>query len=125
MLDLTTELKKACNEGKWTHEQARELCVAVEPIAQLNNCHVALTGGCLYKNGERKDCDLLFYGIRKRGPINRDQLISDIMAVTGIRVTGTFGWVVKCQTKDLKGIDMLFPEYDGDGDYPQDEEEPS
>lgn len=44
----------------WTTEEAIELCKLVEPIAFECDCHVALSGGLLYKDGPRKDADLVF-----------------------------------------------------------------
>ncbi len=42
----------------WTQEEAIELCRIIEDICPQAGCHVALTGGCLYKDGERKDLDI-------------------------------------------------------------------
>lgn len=39
----------------WTQKEAIELCVKIEAICPKYGCHVALTGGLLYKEGERKD----------------------------------------------------------------------
>ena len=49
----------------WDLVSAVDLCKQVESIAPDYGCHVALTGGCLYKEGPRKDLDLLFYRIRQ------------------------------------------------------------
>lgn len=45
----------------WTQAEAIKLARRVEELAPMYGCHVALTGGCLYKDGQRKDLDLLFY----------------------------------------------------------------
>jgi hypothetical protein len=45
---------------RWTLAEAVEVCRQVEAICPPFGCHVALTGGTLYKDGERKDLDLLF-----------------------------------------------------------------
>jgi hypothetical protein len=44
-----------------TQAEAIELCRQLEPIAAEHGGHVALTGGCLYKDGTRKDVDILVY----------------------------------------------------------------
>ena len=49
----------------WTQEEAIALCKKIESIVPLAGCHVALTGGCLYRDGHRKDLDILFYRIRQ------------------------------------------------------------
>src|ERR1035437_5571090 len=59
-------------DGQWTQTEAIELCVKVEAICPKYGCHVALTGGLLYKQGKRKDCDLLFYRIRQVEQIDFD-----------------------------------------------------
>lgn len=35
----------------WTTHEALALCRLIEEFAPLYDCHVALTGGTLYKNG--------------------------------------------------------------------------
>jgi len=45
----------------WTREEGIALCKAIEPIVATFGCHIALTGGLLYKDGKRKDCDLIVY----------------------------------------------------------------
>lgn len=41
----------------WTQREAIDLCIKLERIAPAFGAHVALTGGLLYKSGQRKDCD--------------------------------------------------------------------
>ena|SRR5271165_6379361 len=45
-------------------ELAINLCRDLEVYASSNNLHIGLTGGCLYKDGERKDVDILIYGLK-------------------------------------------------------------
>ena len=40
-------------------QKAQELCRLVEPLLEAQGFHVGLTGGVLYKEGERKDVDLI------------------------------------------------------------------
>ena len=56
------------------HDMAVTLCRLIETFAPQYGCHVALTGGCLYKNGDRKDIDVLFYRIRQVEKIDHDGL---------------------------------------------------
>lgn len=39
----------------WTQAEAIALCRKIEDVCPAFGCHVALTGGVLYKLGERKD----------------------------------------------------------------------
>lgn len=60
----------------WKQERAIKLARLVAGGCQIYGCHVALTGGCLYKDGDRKDCDLIFYRIRQVDEIDRDGLFA-------------------------------------------------
>lgn len=105
---------------KWTQSEALALCVLVEQVAPDCGCHVALTGGLLYKDGPRKDCDLLFYRIRQEPTINMDALWLALEAI-GIELQSGFGWVYKAAYQG-KNIDCFFPESPG-GEYTDAERE--
>lgn len=98
----------------WTLEQGAALCREIEAICPAFGCHVALTGGTLYKDGERKDLDVLFYRIRQVEHIDTDGLFNDLCAI-GIEKKGGFGWCHKA-TFGEKKIDCFFPE-EADGEY--------
>jgi hypothetical protein len=99
----------------WTQADAVALCRAIEDVCPPSGCHVALTGGALYKDGPRKDADLLFYRIRQRPEIDMEALFAALGTV-GVAVTFDYGWCVKA-TYEGKPLDLFFPERDGD-DYP-------
>lgn len=105
---------------KWSQQEAIELCAAIEKLAPQYGCHVALTGGCLYKGGPRKDADILFYRIRQVETIDVDGLF-DALEKAGIEITGDFGWCVKAKIGE-RNIDFFFPEREG-GEYPQSEDQ--
>ncbi len=92
-----------------------ELIQKIESVAPLAGCHVALTGGVLYKQGPRKDLDLLFYRIRQVATIDYVRLFDELEKV-GITRVKSFGWVTKAAYGD-EGIDIFFPE---DCDAPND-----
>lgn len=98
----------------WKQSEAIDLCKIIELIAPKFGCHVALTGGLLYKEGARKDCDLLFYRIRQVSKIDTEGLLS-ALALFDVEKKSGFGWVYKATYKG-KSIDMFFPE-SGGGDY--------
>ncbi len=99
----------------WTLPDAIALCVMVESICPKFGCHVALTGGLLYKVGPRKDCDLLFYRIRDKESIDKDGLFSALESI-GLEETSGFGWCHKA-TFQGKPVDCFFPEEDGGAEY--------
>jgi len=97
----------------WTQLEAIKLCVAVEQVCPAFGCHVALTGGLLYRDGERKDCDLLFYRIREKN-INLPELWRALESIGLVRKSG-FGWCHKAIFNG-KNVDCFFPEAK-DGEY--------
>ena len=91
-------------------ELAIELCRKIELICPMAQCHVALTGGCLYKDGDRKDIDLIFYRIRQADAIDYS-LLFRILEQLDIKIHKSFKWVHKASYKGV-GIDIFFPEAD-------------
>lgn len=106
----------------WTILEAIALCVEVEDVCEPHGCHVALTGGCLYRRGERKDLDLVFYRIRQCETIDMTGLWQSLEKIGVQKMTG-FGWCHKAKYKG-KSIDCLFPEEKG-GTYPEVNEPPT
>jgi hypothetical protein len=104
----------------WAQADAIALCRAIEAICPDYGCHVALTGGLLYKDGERKDCDILFYRIRQVDEIDVEGLFAALSTIGVERVSG-FGWVYKAVYQG-KPIDCFFPESDR-GEYERAEEQ--
>lgn len=100
----------------WTQEQAIALCVQLEVIAKSYGAHVGLTGGCLYKIGDRKDCDILIYRIRDK-TINFPGLLAAFTAA-GITIRHDFGFCIKARYGE-RPIDFLYPESQVDSDYPE------
>jgi len=93
----------------WDHETAVAMCRKIEKICPAYGCHVALTGGTLYKDGLRKDCDILFYRIRQVKEIDVVGLF-DALELIDIKLQRACnGWVYKA-TYQGKPIDCFFPE---------------
>lgn len=105
---------------KWSAEQGVALCRQIEAICPTYGCHVALTGGLLYKDGKRKDCDILFYRIRQVDVIDVVGLFAALAEIGVERVSG-FGWCHKAVFEGRQ-IDCFFPE-DDSGEYERDESE--
>lgn len=98
----------------WTKEEAIALCCEIEAISPPFGAHVALTGGCLYKEGLRKDADVMFYRIRQIEKIDTDGLFSALESIGFTGIKG-FGWVFKGNYKS-KPVDLFLPEEIG-GEY--------
>jgi hypothetical protein len=97
----------------WMRDEAIDLCRAIEEVAPAFGCHVALTGGLLYKFGPRKDCDVLFYRIRQVDEIDIDGLFDALKPLGIERVTDKASWCIKA-THAGRHIDCFFPELPGD-----------
>lgn len=98
----------------WKLKNAVRLCTKIEAVCPRYGCHVALTGGLLYKAGARKDCDIVFYRVRQVPEIDIDGLLGALAAL-GLVHVGGFGW---CHKFEYKGrpVDCFFPEEQG-GEY--------
>ena len=104
----------------WTQQQAIDLCIQIEQFAPQYGCHVALTGGCLYKSGPRKDVDIMVYRIRQVERIDLAALVMRMCADLGVRAIELYGWVTKLHLADGRCIDLFDPACD-DGTYPVNE----
>jgi hypothetical protein len=100
----------------WTFEEAVALCRLVESVAPKHGCHIALTGGCLYKDGTRKDCDVVVYRIRQADRIDSAGLMQALVDVgITLKVGDPSCWLMKAEYEGKK-VDFFFPENEG-GDY--------
>lgn len=97
----------------WTQPEAVSLCVLVEAVCPSFGCHVAMTGGLLYKHGPRKDADLVFYRVRQVDRVDFSGLLDALEAIgLNIPTKGGPRWLVKATYRG-KPVDMFFPELDG------------
>lgn len=101
--------------ARWTQQAAIALCRQIEDVCPPFGCHVALTGGALYKDGERKDADILFYRIRQTPEIDVVGLMGALEGI-GIIPGKDYGWCHKAAYEG-RPIDFFFPERAGD-EYP-------
>jgi hypothetical protein len=101
-----------------TQAQAIELAVACESIAPRFGFHTALTGGCLYKGGERKDIDILFYEHSNAPKHDKAGLLDALEAELKFFIGYDYGRVVK-SIHSGRVVDLLFPGYEGE--YHEDE----
>lgn len=96
-----------------TLETAVDLCCMLEPLAAELSLHVALTGGCLYKEGQRKDIDIVLYS---HDPDDQPSLASFLWLAYKrygvLLLDGNGSRVRKCVWRGL-AIDFIIPESDG------------
>lgn len=120
--DVASEEAQGVNDEPkdqtWTRQEAFALCRLLEATAPAFGAHVALTGGLLYKDGPRKDCDVVLYRIRQREePVDFDGLFNALKEM-GFEIGEDHGWCKKLKWHG-KNIDMFDP--DDSGAYPEDE----
>jgi hypothetical protein len=96
----------------WTQAEAIQLCRILEDVVPHYGAHVALTGGCLYKEGPRKDVDVLLYRIRQWPQIRMDAMWTEL-AMRGFVKKSGFGWCYKAEFNG-KNVDCFFPEVERD-----------
>lgn len=118
MRDLAVAMKPM-----WTLEEAIDLAKKVEAICPSFGYHVALTGGLLYKEGPRKDCDLVFYQtgswLDQTGSwleVHDYGRLLDKLAEAGIIFTKPHEYKQRYVYKASylgKSVDILFPEFNG------------
>lgn len=108
-----------------TTADAIKVARLVEPVAVRFGAHVALTGGCLYKDGARKDIDLFFYGHRGGPGIDRDGLLAALVEELRF-VLGERKGTVRKSYYDGHSVDLFFrelpPEFETPNgyEYPED-----
>ena len=93
---------------EWTQAEAIELCRLFESIVPRYGFHVALTGGCLYKDGPRKDADVVIYRIRGGSEPDWAGMLW-ALEDCGLLVTKYYDFVTKCLWEG-KTLDILYPE---------------
>ncbi len=97
-----------------TLEDAVALCTKVEHHIRYLGCHVALTGGTLYKGGPRKDIDILIYRVRQIEHPPQEKIMK-ALGKAGLVETSRYNWVVKCDytptgREEPINVDVFFPE---------------
>lgn len=98
-----------------TLNDALAICRMMEAITPEFGAHVALTGGTLYKDGDRKDIDILLYRIRQVDQIDMDGMFKALKDKMGLVKTDGWGWCYKATYKGIN-LDLFFPEEQG-GEY--------
>lgn len=91
---------------------AIELCKQLEHVAPAFGLHVALTGGCLYKHGERKDVDIILYRIRQVHEPDYKGFYMKCLELNICTVVADHGWVTKAITPEGINIDFFDIEHD-------------
>lgn len=105
--------KGECATDKaWDTGSAIDFCILLEQIAPTYGAHVALTGGLLYREGMRKDCDIVLYRHGGRiEPIDRDGFKVACVEALDMTTVRADGRVYK-MLYEGKQVDFLFHDSD-------------
>lgn len=97
----------------WTQQEGIALCRTIETFSPTYGAHVALTGGLLYRDGPRKDCDIVVYRIRQAKFIDWAGF-NEACGEIGLFIRADYGFCSKAEYgPERKQVDLLFPEFDG------------
>lgn len=99
----------------WSTYEAIELCRLLYPLMIPYGFFPALTGGALYKSGDRKDVDIILYRHRQMEPdlegLGKILFLAGVTTPTGTRLfEKPAKWCVKARY-DGKPVDLLMPDY--------------
>lgn len=100
----------------WNTAEAIGMCCEIEAVVPTYGCHIALTGGLLYKAGPRKDADILFYRIRQ-ATIDWGAMWAALERIGLKKLRGKQGWWCIKAEWNGKPVDCFFPDYGDDGSY--------
>ena len=90
-----------------TQKDGIELCKLISE--NIKDAFPALTGGLLYKEGERKDIDIVLYRHRQDiDPNETSEWESDLMRI-GVDIIQCYGFVTKAKWKGFN-VDIFNPE---------------
>lgn len=133
-----SDLKTAAIELEDTRIQeqlsnAIRICTILYKLLEPYHVFPALTGGILYKQGLRKDLDIILYKGSTGGELHlltqlqpniplADKTVSlaHLLKEAGFEYIADYGRVVKCKYQDTD-IDIIMPEAP-EGTYPEDYE---
>lgn len=90
---------------------AIQLCKILHLALEPYGFFIALTGGTLYKEGRRKDIDLILYKKRESMPREHDEVIDlrHVFNSVGVNIIESYGFCTKARWEGID-IDILYPE---------------
>lgn len=86
-----------------------ELCQELYKALSKSGFFPALTGGLLYKDGERKDIDIAIYRHRQQVAAFEMEEIEHLLSDAGVCDFSYHGFVTKCKWKGFS-VDLFNPE---------------
>lgn len=103
---MITEEEKYC-----TQQDGITLCEILHKKLSPKGFFPALTGGLLYKCGNRKDIDIVIYRHRQQVTHFETTDLIDSLIEVGVEITASYGFVTKAKWNGLT-VDIFNPETD-------------
>lgn len=98
---------------------AIELCMKIYDQLKDKGVYPALTGGTLYKKGDRKDIDILLYFKRENKSFETKELEKDLAEIGITDFNYVTGYLCKAKYNNIN-IDIMNPETESLDDYGDD-----
>lgn len=99
-----------------TKKDGIELCSIIYPHLKDVGFFPALTGGLLYKDGPRKDIDIVIYRHRQQVAEFELKELEGLLSELGLYHFDHYGFVSKCKWKGFT-VDLFNPESDLSSEY--------
>ncbi len=102
--------------NKLTISDGQKICKLIYETIGDCGFYPALTGGVLYKNGNRKDVDIVIF--RNRQDVNAFEIIDleGVLTDVGFYDFNHYGFVTKCKYNGID-VDLFNPETISDDNY--------
>ena len=101
---------------KNSKDTANELCLKLYESLEPFGFYPALTGGVLYKTGNRKDIDIVIYRNRQKAPLFEMSDLEGLLKKAGLENFEFYGFVTKAKYGAVN-VDLFNPETSNDDDY--------
>ena len=85
------------------------MCADLYRVLEPHGYYPALTGGLLYKEGNRKDIDIIIYRNRQKVQGFETVDLSRLLAEVNLNITASFGFVTKARWRGFV-VDIFNPE---------------
>lgn len=93
----------------WSQDEIVTICRRIENFAPKFGYHVGMTGGGLYKYGERKDADIILYPHNDPANVTNWIGMKEALEDIGIFIVSEHcGWLKKAKFGPFKSIDFFF-----------------
>lgn len=106
---MSTTATNPMGASDMNQAKAIKVCATLYAVLSPLHFYPALTGGCLYKEGERKDCDIVIFRNRQAHAQFELRDLEQVLRLAGFTDFRHYGFVTKCMYLGI-AIDLFNPE---------------